>query len=197
MIKIFFLLIAISLNAFALNPGDIAPDFSLVNQDGKQVKLSDFKNKIVVLEWFNHGCPYVKKHYAAGNMQATQKAYANNEYVVWLSIISSAKGKQGYLADSKAVKDKLKEIGSSANHMLRDIDGKIGQSYGAKTTPHIYIVGFDGKLAYVGAMDSIASSDKADIKQAKNYVLSAVSKLLLKEKPSPAKTRPYGCGVKY
>lgn len=187
----------VSLKVFALNPGDVAPDFTLMNQEGKKVSLSDFKNKIVVLEWFNHGCPYVKKHYGAGNMQATQGAFAQNDLVVWLSINSSAEGKQGHLADAKEAKAKLAEVKSKADHMLLDHDGKVGQAYGAKTTPHMYIVDFDGKLAYVGAIDSVASADPADIKGATNYATSAVSKLLLKEKPNPAKTRPYGCGVKY
>ena len=182
---------------FALNPGDVAPDFNLLNQDGKKVKLSDYKGKIVVLEWFNHGCPFVKKHYVSNNMQATQKTFAKNENVVWLSIVSSAKGNQGFLGSPAIAKAKLKELGSNANHLLLDPSGQVGQAYGAKTTPHMYIIGFDGKLAYVGAIDSIASSDTSDIKEAKNYALSAVSKLLLKEKPNPSKTKPYGCSVKY
>jgi len=197
MLKILIISVFASMNALALNPGDLAPDFSLVNQDGKQVKLSDFKNKIVVLEWFNYGCPFVKKHYGSNNMQATQMAYKNNEYVSWLSIVSSAPGKQGSFENAKEAKAKMKELGSNADHLLLDTDGKVGQAYGAKTTPHMYVIGLDGKVAYVGAMDSVSSSDPADIKEAKNYVLSAVSKLLLKESPNPSKTKPYGCSVKY
>lgn len=195
--KKFLLLLLISANVYALNPGVKAPDFTLMNQDGKKVKLSDYKNKIVVLEWFNHGCPFVKKHYSGGNMQGIQKAYQANDNVVWLSIVSSAKGKQGHYASNKEAKAKMEELGSAADHLLLDESGKVGQAYGAKTTPHMYVIGFDGMVKYAGAIDSVRSADPADIKGATNYVTSALSKVLLKEKPNPAKTKPYGCSVKY
>ncbi len=186
-----------SVSSYALNPGDEAKDFSLMNQNGKMVKLSDYKGKLIVLEWFNHGCPYVKKHYNSGNMQTTQKTYIDNQDVVWLSIISSANGKQGHLKDAKEALSKMKEVGMKSNHLLLDHDGKVGQAYGAKTTPHMYIIGYDFKLAYVGAIDSIASADPSDIAKSTNYVTSSISKIMLKEKPSPSKTKPYGCSVKY
>ena len=195
--KKLLLLLLICSNVYALNPGDKAPEFSLINQDGKTVKLTDFKNKIVVLEWFNYGCPFVKKHYSGGNMQAIQKTYKNNENVAWLSIVSSAEGKQGHFSTAKEAKEKMNDLGSAADHMLLDELGKVGRAYGAKTTPHMYVIGFDGLIKYVGAIDSVRSADPADIKDATNYVTSALSKVLLKDKPNPSKTKPYGCSVKY
>lgn len=195
--KIAIFLFLFSLSAWAVNPGDVAPEFKLTNQAGAQISLSDFKNKIVVLEWFNNGCPFVKKHYGPGNMQTIQATYKDNPNVVWLTIASSAKGKQGHIADASEAKAMLAQMNSKADHLLLDHAGSVGQAYGAKTTPHMFIIGFDGKVAYAGAIDSIASADSDDIKEATNYVTSAVSKILLKEAPNPAKTKPYGCSVKY
>ena len=130
-------------------------------------------------------------------MQTIQNAYKENKNVKWVTIVSSAKGKQGYLADSSAALAKMKEEGMNSDFIIRDTDGKIGQMYGAKTTPHMYVLGFNQEIEYVGAIDSVASADPADIKGAKNYITSAVSKVLLQEKPSPQKTKPYGCSVKY
>ncbi|MBD64256.1 MAG: thioredoxin family protein [Halobacteriovoraceae bacterium] len=189
--------ILISSALYAVNPGDQAPSFKLKDQMGKEVSLSDFKDKIVVLEWYNQGCPFVRKHYDAGNMQKTQKEVQNNEDVVWLTINSSAKGKQGHLKDSKAALLQLKEEKSNALHMLLDHNGSVGQAYGAKTTPHIYVIGKKGMIQYVGAMDSISSANKADIPKADNYALNAVNRVIAGQKPNPQKTRPYGCSVKY
>ena len=190
-------LIFFSLSVQALNPGNDAIDFSLQNQNGETVKLSDFKGKIIILEWFNHGCPYVKKHYNSGNMQATQRIYQENTEVVWLSIISSAKGKQGFMATPKDAKNKMKEVAMASDFLLLDHTGEVGQKYSAKTTPHIYIIGADFKLKYQGAIDSIPSASEADISKATNYITSSVSKIMLKQVPNPSKTKAYGCSVKY
>ncbi len=177
--------------------GKSAPDFSLEDQNGKKVKLSDYKGKFIVLEWFNHGCPFVVKHYGSNNMQTIQKLYAKNEQVKWLTIVSSAEGKQGYLASTSEAKAKMKEVGSAADHLLRDTDGKVGQLYGAQTTPHMFIIDTEFKLQYMGAIDSKKSANPKDIATAKNYVTAGLSKLMLKEKPNPQKTKAYGCSVKY
>lgn len=156
-----------------------------------------YKDKVVVLEWYNEGCPFVRKHYDAKNMQNTQKTFKDNEYVTWVMIVSSAKGKQGHISGPAAASDIMKKEGSFADHLLLDIDGSVGKLYDAKTTPHMYVIDSKGIIRYTGAIDSISSANPADIMKAKNYVTSAVSKVLLQEKPNPSKTRPYGCSVKY
>lgn len=131
--------------AFALEPGDGAPSFTLPDTAGEQVSLSDFEGKIVVLEWFNYGCPFVKKHYSSGNLPMLQEKYAGKG-VVWLAINSSAEGKQGYMLGPEMAKASKKH-GSKATAVLLDTDGKVGKSYGARTTPHMYVIGKNGKLA--------------------------------------------------
>ena len=157
--KALLLTLLLSLNVMALNPGDTAPDFELKDHDGKSFKLSSLKGQYIVLEWYNYGCPYVKKHYESKNMQTTQKLYHDNDLVTWVSIISSAKGKQGYLESPQAMRDKMAQVDSFAKYMLKDETGKVGQMYGAKTTPHIYIIDPSMKIRYVGAIDSIPSAD--------------------------------------
>lgn len=195
--KLAVVLILISFGALAVNPGDKAIDFTLKDHRGKDVKLSEYKGKYVVLEWFNAGCPYVKKHYGTKNMQNTQKLYAENDMVKWITIVSSAEDKQGYLADAKAAMEQYKNSQMASDHLVLDPSGDIGRAYGAKTTPHIFIVDPKMQLAYVGAIDSNSSYKPETIKGATNYVTSSVSKLMLNEKPDPAKTKPYGCSVKY
>ena len=194
--KILFLLL-LSYSAFAVNPGDNAPDFTLTAHNGKKISLSQFKGNHIVLEWYNSGCPYVRKHYDSNNMQTTQNVYKDNERVTWLTIVSSAKGKQGYLADAKEAQKQFKTEQMASDYLLLDPTGEVGKAYGAKTTPHIFIINPDQKLAYVGAMDSDSSYQQSAIKGATNYVTSSMSKLMLKENPDPAKTKPYGCSVKY
>ena len=193
----FYFLVFCSFNVMALNPGDKAPAFSLKNQEGESISLDMFKGKIVVLEWYNDGCPFVRKHYDSKNMQTIQKTYQDNDYVVWLTINSSAEGKQGHLATPKEAKAKMIEEEAAMKHMLLDHDGRVGQVYEAKTTPHMYLIDDKGIIRYAGAIDSISSANQGDIPKAKNYVLSGISKLLLQESPNPAKTKPYGCSVKY
>lgn len=193
--KLLFILIFITFNSYGALIGKDAPDFSLKNQDGKITKLMDAKGKYVVLEWLNHGCPFVKKHYKSGNMQKVQKQVTKDK-VVWYSIISSAEGKQGFSSEKKAKED-AKIHGSNADAILLDTTGEVGKSYGAKTTPHMFIIAPDGKIIYEGAIDSIASADPSDIDKATNFITQTLNSALKGERIKNQKTRPYGCSVKY
>ncbi|MDZ4083551.1 MAG: thioredoxin family protein [Bdellovibrionales bacterium] len=182
--------------AFAnVKVGEKAPDFTLVDSNGKSVKLSAYAGKTVVLEWFNKGCPYVKKHYESKNMQALQKAYTDKG-IIWLTVISSAPKKQGYETPEEANKTRAEwAIASTAT--LLDTKGEVGRTYGAKTTPHMYVVDPKGMLAYNGAIDSISSSDAADIPKSVNYVSGALDLVAAGKPVTTASTKPYGCSVKY
>jgi peroxiredoxin len=181
--------------ANAAPPGDSAPAFKEVNTAGKEISLADFKGKTVILEWTNNGCPFVQKHYNSQNMQKTQAA-ATSEGVVWLSVISSKPGSQGHVSPAEA--DKLSaDRGAKPTHVLLDPDGSMGRAYGAKTTPHIYIITPDGKVAYNGAIDSIKSNKVEDVPKATNYVITSLASLKAGKAPDPALTVAYGCDVKY
>lgn len=179
----------------AVQVGKPAPTFAEKDQNGKLHKLEDFKGKWVVLEWFNEGCPYVKKHYESGNMQALQDKYGKRD-VVWLTVATSAKGKQGYVAPDKA-QDQVKRAKMKAAALLLDADGTMGKAYGAKTTPHMYVISPAGKIAYVGAIDSNDSANPATIAGAENYVASALEAALAGKPIKTSSTKPYGCSVKY
>lgn len=181
--------------AGAVDTGQPAPDFTLKSIDGKDVKLSDYKGKYVVLEWVNHGCPFVVKHYDSGNMPALQKEYTAKD-VVWLSICSSAEGKQGYETPEGWAKLNADKKGA-ATAILLDGEGTVGKAYGAKTTPHMYIVGPDGKLIYQGAIDDKPSTDQEDIPGSKNYVKAALDEAMTGKPVTDGTTKSYGCGVKY
>jgi len=172
-----------------------APDFTAVDSDGKSHTLSDFKGKFVVLEWLNHGCPYVKKHYGAKNMQGLQSEFTGKG-VVWLSIISSADGKQGHSTPGKANAD-VAEHGAKPTAVLLDPKGDVGRLYGAKTTPHMFVVNPDGNLIYKGAIDSVKSADPDDIVGATNYVRAALTEAMAGKPVTTAESKPYGCSVKY
>lgn len=174
---------------------EAAPGFTLTDSRGGTVSLSNYKGKLVVLEWTNHECPFVRKHYDSGNMQKLQRDYTGKE-VVWLSIISSAPGKQGHVTGEQA-EELTKSRNASPSAVLLDPTGKVGQEYGAKTTPHMYIIDREGVLRYAGGIDSIKSTDQADIKTAKNYVARSLDELLAGKPVSEPATAPYGCGVKY
>jgi len=188
------LVVAASLHA-APAVGQSAPDFTLRDSSGKAVKLSDFRGRHVVLEWTNPSCPYVRKHYDSGNMPATQKE-AVDKGVVWLSISSTAKSSYEYLEPAK-VAAWQKERKAQPTALLLDEDGAAGKAYGARTTPHMYIVDPQGKLIYAGGIDSIPSSDPRDISKAVNYVRQGLSEALAGKPLSAAVTLPYGCSVKY
>jgi len=187
--------IALTADANAAPPGKEAPAFKELDTSGKPVQLSDFAGKTVVLEWTNNGCPFVKKHYESGNMQKTQADAVKDPNTVWISVISSKPGAQGYVSGVEA--DKLTTSrGAHPTAVLLDPDGSMGRAYGAKTTPHIFVIK-DGKVAYNGAIDSIQSTNQADIAKAKNYATAALANLKAGKEPDPAMTVPYGCDVKY
>ena len=175
--------------------GQAAPSFSAKDTSGKTVSLADFKGKTVVLEWVNPGCPFVRKHYVGGNMQGTQQdAAAKN--VVWLAINSTETDHHDYLAPPK-LGAWMKEQKAAATTTLMDEDGKIGKAYGARTTPHMYIVDVKGILVYAGGIDSVPSASSSDIAKATNYVKVSLGEIASGKPLSNSATRPYGCSVKY
>ncbi len=198
------LILALALVPFALGAtpafaaaevGQPAPDFTATDIKGNEVKLSDLKGKNVVLEWTNQECPFVVKHYKSGNMQATQKT-ATEGGAVWISINSSAPGMQGNTTAEEAVKIET-DAGVHSTNRILDPNGDIGQLYGAKTTPHMFVINAEGNVAYAGAIDSVADADPASIAGASNYVLAALDDLKAGKPVQTPTTTPYGCGVKY
>jgi peroxiredoxin len=175
--------------------GAAAPNFRAYDMTGKIVDLSQYRGRFVVLEWNNPGCPFVKKHYESGNMQKTQAA-AVAQGAVWLTINSGAPGKQGHMSGPEAQKFVAAQ-GAKPSAYLLDPNGLIGKGYGAKTTPHIYVIDPRGRLAYNGAIDDKPSSDKGDIAGARNHVLAALGELRAGKPVSVPESRPYGCTVKY
>ena len=175
--------------------GAPAPAFSLTDSKGKTVSLADFKGKTVVLEWTNHECPYVRKHYGGNNMQMLQKKWTA-QGVVWLTLISSSPGAQGYVTAEEANK-LTAERGAAPSDVLFDPKGDAGRAYGAQTTPHMYVVTGDGKLAYMGGIDDKATTRLDDLKTAKNYVDQALTEVAAGKAVSVTTARPYGCTIKY
>ncbi len=175
--------------------GQPAPDFKLSDTQGKAVRLSDFRGSHVVLEWVNPGCPYVRKHYNSANMQGTQKD-ATAQGVVWLAINSTENASGDYLAPEQMDRW-MQTQKASATRTLMDEDGAVGKAYGARTTPHMYIVDPKGQLIYAGGIDSVPSSRIEDIKTAVNYVRQGVREALAGRPLAAASTRPYGCSIKY
>ncbi|MCA0895031.1 thioredoxin family protein [Microbulbifer agarilyticus] len=177
-------------------PGEKAPAFSEVDAAGKTHNLKDYEGQWLVLEWFNKDCPYVKKHYGSGNMQALQKKYADAD-INWLTVISSAKGKQGYLEPAEALDvAKNHKLKASAPFLL-DSDGSMGRAYGAKTTPHMFIINPQGEVVYAGAIDDNDSANPAVIPDSANYVAAALDASLAGKAIEVASSRAYGCSVKY
>lgn len=175
--------------------GAAAPDFSLSDSNGKPHHLSDYEGKLVVLEWNNPDCPFVRKHYGSGNMQK-QQADATATGVVWLTINSGASGKQGDL-DGPDANAYVAKVGGKQTAYLLDADGKVGHLYGAKTTPHIFVIDQGGVLRYMGGIDSIASTDKDDLAKAIQYVPQVLAELAAGKAVSVTVSQPYGCSVKY
>ena len=174
--------------------GQTAPAFTVTDLAGKPVKIEDFKGKTIVLEWHNFGCPFVQKHYRSGNMQALQKKYAND--VVWLAVNSTSKSSSDYTEPAK-LSTQLRDFGAAPAKYLMDDPGAMGMAYGAKTTPHMYIIDPSGKLVYNGAIDDKRSTNVEDVKGAKNYVVAALDEMKAGKPVSVASTTPYGCSVKY
>ena len=179
----------------AIKLNEPAPPFTAINNKGEKVSLADYKGKIVVLEWTNHGCPFVKKFYKGGAMQRFQKQHTKKGDV-WLSIVSSAPGKQGQLSEKES-QTIVKKQSSHATDVLLDPSGIIGSLYDAKTTPHIFVIDEEGVLRYQGAIDSIRSANPKDIKKATNYITQAVKSIRQNKAVEIAQTRPYGCAIKY
>jgi len=172
-----------------------APNFTLTAADGETHRLSDFEGKYVVLEWLNYGCPFVQKHYESGNMQQLQKSYTEKD-VVWLSIVSSAEGKQGYYPPNEMLEQKKKHDGEMTA-ILMDTSGEVGRAYGAQVTPHMYVISPEGQLIYKGGIDDKPTTDTADIEGATNYVQLALDQAMSGEEVKVQTARPYGCTVKY
>jgi peroxiredoxin len=175
--------------------GQPAPDFTLTDTMGQSHMLSALKGKFVVLEWSNYDCPFVKKHYGTGNMQKLQKTYTEKD-VVWLTINSSAPGKQGNYPPEKW-NEMIKEKGSAATAVLLDPDGTIGRLYGAKTTPHMFVINPEGVLIYKGAIDDQPSFKPETVTGAKNYVAAALDAAMAGKPVETPSTQSYGCSVKY
>ncbi len=174
--------------------GQPAPAFTAIDLAGKPVSLADFKGRTVVLEWHNFGCPFVQKHYRSGNMQALQKKYAGD--VVWLAVNSTHTGASDYTEPAELARA-LARFGAAPARYVVDEPGAVGTSYGAKTTPHMYVIDPAGTLVYNGAIDDRRSSDVADVKGAKNFVAAAIEDLKAGRPVATASTAPYGCTVKY
>ncbi len=176
-------------------PNKAAPPFAALDTNGDAVELLSLKGKTVVLEWTNHDCPYVRKHYRSGNMQALQKDATENG-VVWISIISSAPGRQGYVEalEANAIAE---ENGAAPSHIVRDPGGEIGKLYAAVTTPHMFVINPAGEIVFMGGIDDKPTADMADISTATNYVRAALDAVADGRTPEVQSARPYGCSIKY
>lgn len=176
--------------------GEPAPDFELTDSHGQTHRLSDFRGRTVVLEWTNHECPFVDKHYRSGNMQDQQRMATGEHDVVWLSIISSKAGAQGHVSPERA--NELTDTRNAApSAVLIDEPGDVGRAYAAQVTPHMYIIDSDGTLVYMGGIDSNPSADPADIPDATQYVVAALGDMAAGRAVAEPVTRPYGCTIKY
>ncbi|MGF1605763.1 MAG: redoxin domain-containing protein [Rhodothalassiaceae bacterium] len=176
-------------------PNQPAPVFQGQTVDGQTVSLDDFKGSPVILEWTNHDCPYVQKHYETTNMQSLQKRLTD-QGAVWLTVISSAPGKQGHVAAAEA-KQLTQSRQAAPSHVILDPDGQIGRLYEARTTPHMFVIDRAGVLRYMGAIDDKPSTRPATVNGARNYVLAAFEAVQAGRAPDAQATQPYGCSVKY
>ncbi|MFN3369937.1 MAG: thioredoxin family protein [Sphingomonadaceae bacterium] len=175
--------------------GQPAPVFTATDSQGRTHNLSDFRGKTVVLEWTNADCPFVQKFYSGGDMQKLQ-AEARQQGVVWLTINSGAPGKQGHVTPAQA-NAKMKAQGFNSTAYLPDPDGTIGRAYGARTTPHMFVIDPRGTLVYAGGIDNVPTANPADIGKAQNYVRAALADLAAGREIATPTSRPYGCSVKY
>ena len=175
--------------------GERAPDFSVVDAHGNTHSLSDYEGQYVILEWLNHGCPFVRKHYDGNNMQELQKRYTDKD-VVWLSVVSSAPGTQGFMEPDETI-ETADEKGAAPTAILLDVDGTMGRAYDARVTPQMYIINPEGILEYNGAIDDRPTARLRDLEGAHNYVEAAMASLLNGEPVEVTTNTPYGCTVKY
>jgi peroxiredoxin len=185
----------LAITALAVRPGDQAPDFKGTDSNGHPQTLSQYRGKWVVLEWTNHECPYTVKHYKSGNMEALQKEWTSKG-VVWLSVISSAPGQQGYMTSAQE-NQYLASVHAAPSAVILDPTGAIGHLYEAKTTPHMFVIDPTGKLVYEGAIDDRPSTDPDSLKGAHNYVSEALEQAMSGRPVTTPVTRSYGCNVKY
>ena len=192
-----FLIIFLEFSHANVQTEQSAPDFNLLNSYGEEIKLSEFRGQTVILEWTNHGCPFVAKHYKTNNMQNTQTE-AKKANVVWLSIISSSPGTQGFVTNEEA-NELTRSRNALPSHVLQDSEGMVGKAYGAKTTPHMYLIDKAGILKYQGAIDDAGGRGFMfkNLSEAKNYIISALIELNKGTKITDPVTKPYGCSVKY
>jgi AhpC/TSA family protein len=189
------LFLLVVLPVFAVRVGEAAPGFSSTDTHGRQHSLAQYKGRFVVLEWHNQGCPYTKKHYDSGNMQKLQKHWTGKG-VIWLTVISSAPGKQGYVT-AEQENNYVRRMGAAPTAVLLDPTGELGHLYGAKTTPHMFVISPEGRLIYDGAIDDKSTVDESDIAGARNYVTAALEQATAGKPVAVATSRPYGCSVKY
>ncbi|WP_339616774.1 thioredoxin family protein [uncultured Gilvimarinus sp.] len=185
-----------SLSFAVATPGESAPAFSEVDAAGEMHSLTDYQGEWLVLEWFNKDCPYVRKHYGSGNMQALQKKYTDKG-VNWLTVISSAEGKQGYLGPVEAKAEAKSHNLNASSAFVLDPDGNMGRDYGAKTTPHMFVINPEGEVVYAGAIDDNDSANPAVIPDSHNYLAAALDSAMAGEPVAEPATRAYGCSVKY
>jgi peroxiredoxin len=177
--------------------GEAAPNFTAMDAvSGHEISLHDLKGRIVLLEWTNYDCPFVRKHYNFSNMQNLQ-ARAKKDDVIWISINSGGKGRQGYFENDADALVAMQARKATPAHYIRDVEGEIGRLYGAKTTPHIFIIDAKGMLVYQGAIDDKRSVDPGDVATAQSYINAALWQLAAGKKITHTNTRPYGCSVKY
>ncbi len=188
-------LVAATLPGAVIQTAADAPDFTLTDTYNQQHTLSDYEGQWVVLEWLNYDCPFVRKHYNGDNMQALQEQYTG-EGVVWLSIVSSAPGQQGHFSNEE-MNERTTEHGGHQTAVLMDPDGTVGHAYGARTTPHMFVISPAGEIVYNGAIDDRPSPSPATLSGATNYVSAALDAAMAGGTASPAATQPYGCSVKY
>jgi len=175
--------------------GEQAPDFEVMDANGNMRSLSEFEGQYVILEWLNHGCPFIQKHYNGNNMQKLQEKYTD-QGVVWLSVISSAPGTQGYMEPEEA-RQSIEEHGASPTAILLDPEGEMGRAYGAQVTPHMFIIDPSGTLRYNGAIDDKPTPRASSLENAHNYIDAAMNSLMNGEEVAVKSTSPYGCSVKY
>jgi peroxiredoxin len=188
-------LVAPAVSEEVVSIGSPAPAWTLSDSKGQEHSLADFKGKFVVMEWSNHECPFVVKHYRTGNMQKLQ-GWATEKGVVWLTVVSSAPGKQGYV-DGPGANALMADKGHKSTAMLLDPTGTTGKAYGAKTTPHMFVIDREGKLIYMGGIDDKRTPDPADVPGARNHVRAALEEALAGKPVSVPTSPPYGCSVKY
>jgi peroxiredoxin len=184
-----------ALAAAAAKVGERAPEFTLKDGEGKEYSLAAAKGKYIVLEWVNFDCPFVGKHYGSGNMQQLQKTYTGKG-VIWFSVCSSAPGTQGHF-ESADLKERMEEVKAAPTAYLVDESGTVGRMYGAKTTPHMFVIDPEGTLIYAGGIDDMASTKLDDVPKAKNYVRLVLDAAMSGKEVPLTESRPYGCSVKY